>query len=56
MCVADVSKTATDKLGQTYAQIHDIPETAMKDMDTVRPAGIGGNFSPVAPVVGCVAK
>jgi len=28
----------------------------MKDIDTVRPAAIGGNFSPVAPVVACGAK
>jgi len=52
ICAAEPGKT-DDKLGQTYAQIRDTLEAAMKDIDTVRPAGIGGNFSPVAPVVGC---
>jgi len=52
LCVAEPGKTA-DKLDQTYAQIHDVLEAAMKDIDGVRPAAIGGNFSPVAPVVGC---
>ena len=52
LCVTEPGKTA-DKLNQTYAQIHAILEAAMKDMDTVRPAGIGPNFSPVAPVVAC---
>ena len=42
--------------GQTLVQIHDVLEAAMKDIDTVRPAGIGGNFSPVAPVLGCTVK
>jgi len=55
LCVPEPGKT-DNKLGQTYAQIHDALEAAMKDMDTVRPAGIGGNFSPVAPVVGCSVK
>ena len=52
LCVTEPGKT-TDKLNQTYAQIHGILEAAMKDIDTVRPAGIGSNFSPVAPVVAC---
>ncbi|MBS2013021.1 MAG: amidohydrolase family protein [Deltaproteobacteria bacterium] len=51
LCVPEPGKT-TDKLNQTYAQIRDALEGAMKDIDAVRPA-IGGNFSPVAPVVGC---
>jgi 5-methylthioadenosine/S-adenosylhomocysteine deaminase len=55
LCVAEPGKT-TDKLDQTYVQIRDILEAAMKDVDTVRPAAIGGNFSPVAPVLGCTAK
>ena len=55
VCVVEPGK-ATDKLDQTYAQIHDILEAAMKDIDTVRPAAIGGNFSPVAPVLACSAK
>jgi len=55
LCVVEPGK-ATDKLGQTLVQIHDVLEAAMKDIDTVRPAGIGGNFSPVAPVLGCTAK
>ena len=52
LCVTEPGKT-NDKLNQTYAQIHGILEAAMKDIDTVRPAAIGGNFSPVAPVVAC---
>ncbi len=52
LCVADPSRT-TDKLDQTYAQIHDALEAAMQEIDTVRPANIGGNFSPVAPAVAC---
>jgi 5-methylthioadenosine/S-adenosylhomocysteine deaminase len=52
LCVTEPGKT-TDKLNQTYAQIRGILEAAMKDIDTVRPAGIGGNFSPVAPVLAC---
>ena len=55
VCVVEPGKT-TDKLDQTYAKIHDILEAAMKDIDTVRPAGIGGNFSPVAPVLACTVK
>jgi cytosine/adenosine deaminase-related metal-dependent hydrolase len=55
LCVAEPGKT-TDKLGQTYAQIHDILEAAMKDIDVARPPAIGGNFSPVAAVVACSAK
>jgi 5-methylthioadenosine/S-adenosylhomocysteine deaminase len=52
LCVQE--GTAPDnKLNQTYAQIHDLLEAAMKEIDTVRPAAIGGNFSPVAPVVAC---
>jgi 5-methylthioadenosine/S-adenosylhomocysteine deaminase len=52
LCVAQAG-TTTAKADQTYAQIHDILEAAMKDVDTVRPVGIGGNFSPVAPVLAC---
>jgi hypothetical protein len=55
LCAADPSQTA-NKLNQTYAEIHGLLEAAMADMDTVRPAGIGGNFAPVAPVVGCSVK
>jgi cytosine/adenosine deaminase-related metal-dependent hydrolase len=55
LCVVEPGMT-TDKLDQTYAQIHDILEAAMKDIDTVRPATIGGNFSPVAPVLACATK
>jgi 5-methylthioadenosine/S-adenosylhomocysteine deaminase len=55
LCVAQAGMT-TNKLDQTYAQIHDILEAAMKDVDTVRPVGVGGNFSPVAPVLGCSVK
>lgn len=55
LCVAEPGKT-TDKLGQTYAQIHDILAAAMKDIDGARPPAIGGNFSPVAAVVACSAK
>jgi cytosine/adenosine deaminase-related metal-dependent hydrolase len=54
LCVAEPGQA--DKRDQTYAQIHDILEAAMKDIDVARPAAIGGNFSPVAPVVGCSAK
>ncbi|MDB4946459.1 MAG: S-adenosylhomocysteine deaminase [Labilithrix sp.] len=52
LCAADPTKT-TDKLNQTYAEIHGILDAAMKDMDAVRPVGVGGNFAPVAPVLGC---
>lgn len=52
LCVADPS-TTTDKLSQSYKEIHDLLEGAMQEIDTVRPADIGGNFSPVAPVVAC---
>jgi 5-methylthioadenosine/S-adenosylhomocysteine deaminase len=52
LCVAEPGKT-NDKLNQTYADLHGILEAAMKDIDTVRPPTIGGNFSPVAPVVAC---
>lgn len=55
VCVAEPGQTA-DKLDQTYAQIRDLLEAAMTDIDAVRPAAIGPNFSPVAPVVGCSAK
>ncbi len=55
LCVPEPGKTNA-KLNQTYAQIRDTLEAAMKDIDTVRPAGIGGNFSPVAPVIGCQKK
>ena len=55
LCVAVPGKT-TDKLNQTYAQIHDILEAALKDIDVARPQAIGGNFAPVAPVVGCSVK
>jgi 5-methylthioadenosine/S-adenosylhomocysteine deaminase len=55
VCIVEPGK-ATDKLDQTMVQIHDILEAAMKDIDTVRPAAIGGNFSPVAPVLGCTVK
>lgn len=51
LCAAEA--LATDKLNQTYAQMKDILEAAMKDIDVARPAAIGGNFSPVAPVVAC---
>lgn len=52
LCATEPGKT-NDKLNQTYAEIHGILEAAMKDIDTVRPAAIGGSFSPVAPVVAC---
>jgi 5-methylthioadenosine/S-adenosylhomocysteine deaminase len=52
LCVAEPGQI-TDKRDQTYAKIHGILETAMADMDKVRPAGIGPNFAPVAPVVAC---
>jgi cytosine/adenosine deaminase-related metal-dependent hydrolase len=55
LCVAEPGKT-TDKLNQTYAQLHDILEAAMKDIDGARPPAIGGNFSPVAAVVACSVK
>ena len=51
LCVAEA--TPGDKLNQTYAQIKDVLEGAMKDIDVARPAAIGGNFSPVAAVVAC---
>ncbi|MDB4938862.1 MAG: S-adenosylhomocysteine deaminase [Labilithrix sp.] len=54
LCVAEPGRA--DKRDQTYKQIRDVLEAAMKDIDGARPAGIGGNFSPVAPVVGCNAK
>lgn len=52
LCVADPSRP-TNKLDQTYAQIHDALEAALQEIDTVRPAHIGGNFSPLAPAVNC---
>ena len=55
LCVA-VPGATNDKLNQTYAQVHDILEAAMKDIDVARPQAIGGNFAPVAPVVGCNVK
>jgi hypothetical protein len=55
LCVA-VPGAADNKLNQTYAQVHDILEAAMKDIDVARPQAIGGNFAPVAPVVGCNVK
>jgi hypothetical protein len=55
LCAKDPTQTA-NKLDQTYAEIKGILEAAMTDIDTVRPAGIGGNFAPVAPVVGCSIK
>jgi cytosine/adenosine deaminase-related metal-dependent hydrolase len=55
LCVAEPGQTV-DKRNQTYAQIHDVLEAAMKDIDVARPATIGGNFSPVAPVAGCTVK
>jgi cytosine/adenosine deaminase-related metal-dependent hydrolase len=55
LCVVELGKTG-DKLDQTYAQIHGILEAAMKDIDVARPQTIGGNFAPVAPVVGCSTK
>jgi len=54
LCVAEPGKL-NDKLDQSYAQIRDALEAAMKDMDSVRPA-VGGNFSPVAPVLTCTGK
>jgi cytosine/adenosine deaminase-related metal-dependent hydrolase len=55
LCVA-VPGAADNKLNQTYTQVHDILEAAMKDIDVARPQAIGGNFAPVAPVVGCNVK
>ncbi len=55
VCVAEPGATS-DKLNQTYAQVRDILEAAMKDIDVARPPAIGGNFAPVAPVVGCSVK
>ena len=52
LCVVEPGST-DDKLNQKYSDIHDILEAAMEDIDTVRPAGIGGNFAPVAPIVAC---
>jgi cytosine/adenosine deaminase-related metal-dependent hydrolase len=52
LCVAEPGIT-TDKRNQTYAQIQGILAAAMTDVDVARPVGIGGNFSPVAPVVAC---
>ncbi len=55
LCAAEPG-AAPDKRNQTYAQIHDILEGAMKDIDMARPQAIGPNFSPIAPVVACSAK
>lgn len=52
MCVAEPGKT-DNKLGQTYAEIKGALEAALTEMDTLRPEGIGGNFSPLASVVAC---
>ena len=38
------------------AKMAEIGIDPMKDIDTVRPPTIGGNFSPVAPVLACAAK
>jgi hypothetical protein len=43
--VAEPGKTE-NKLNQTYAQIRDTLEGAMKEIDTARPAAIGPNLSP----------
>lgn len=52
LCVSLPGKT-DNKLQQTYAEIKGLLEQAMNDVDAVRPADIGGNFSPVAPTVAC---
>jgi cytosine/adenosine deaminase-related metal-dependent hydrolase len=52
LCAADPT-SAENKLGQKYEELKNILEAAMTDIDTVRPAGIGGNFAPVTPVVKC---
>ena len=55
LCVSTPS-TSDAKSVQTYAQIKGILDTAMADVDGARPVGIGGNFAPIAPVVGCSVK
>ncbi len=55
LCVAEPGKT-TAKLNQTYEQIHQLLEAALKVIDTVRPTGIGGDFSPIAPIVACATN
>jgi len=47
--------SVAQKADQTYTQIKELLEQAMKDMDAVRPGG-GNPFSPVAPLVACAKK
>jgi 5-methylthioadenosine/S-adenosylhomocysteine deaminase len=53
LCAADpVNATDANKQGQTYEQIRTTLDTALADLDTVRPPG-GNPFAPVTPVVMC---
>ena len=55
VCVADPAKG--DKQNQTYVQIKQALEGALKEIDTVRPdIGTGANFAPLAPVFNCGMK
>lgn len=51
VCVAAASQTATDKFGQTFADIQTTLSAALSDYDALNLTG--WDFSPVTPVVRC---
>jgi cytosine/adenosine deaminase-related metal-dependent hydrolase len=51
ICVATPSSTATDKLGQTLAQIQSTLDTALSDYDAL--ALTAWTFAPITPIVRC---
>lgn len=57
VCAA-VPGTQTDKLGQTAAQVRQILEAAMTDVDATRATAVndGLTFSPLTPTVSCPGK
>jgi len=50
LCVATTS--TTDKLDESYAQIHAALDAAMTDVDSLTPSD-GYSFAPVAPISKC---
>jgi 5-methylthioadenosine/S-adenosylhomocysteine deaminase len=50
LCVATTS--TTDKLDESYAQIHAALDAAMTDVDSLTPSD-GYSFAPVAPILKC---
>jgi hypothetical protein len=50
LCVAQ--PVSGDTLGESSADIHDLLEAALEDLDTVRPAG-GNNFAPLSAMAVC---